>query len=467
MRIIRTCREMGIETVGVFAEPDRRAPHVFFAHEAVHLQGPSPRAAYLDIEQILAAAERHGADAVHPGYGFLSENPAFADACAGAGIRFIGPSADSMRAMGDKVAARKRMSEAGVPIAPGSGSLPDSQTALREAERVGYPVLVKASAGGGGIGMRVAQRPEELPAAFDACRRAAQSSFGSGDVYLERYLEHPRHIEMQVLADSQGTTLALGERECSIQRRHQKLLEETPAVGLSEQRRQAMAESAVRAAAAVRYENAGTIEFIVAGDDFYFLEMNTRLQVEHPITETVLGIDLVREQIRVASGESLPAQGYPSPRGHAIEFRINAEDPANNFLPTPRRIKRYAPPTGPGVRVDSGIRPHQDVSPHFDSLLLKLIVSGADRAQAIGRGRRALSEFVLTGPRTTIPFHRAILEEPDFLEGRISTYFIQEHRGLLERTRAFTDEGSPLEPLYGSPEIAAAIAGVVAVSEAG
>jgi acetyl/propionyl-CoA carboxylase alpha subunit len=228
-----------------------------------------------------------------------------------------------------------------------------------------------------------------------------------------------------------------------------------------------MAEAAVRAAAAVGYENAGTIEFIVAGNDFYFLEMNTRLQVEHPITETVLGIDLVREQIRVASGERLPARGYPSPRGHAIEFRINAEDPANNFLPTPRRIKRYAPPTGPGVRVDSGIRPHQDVSPHFDSLLLKLIVSGADRAQAIGRGRRALCEFVLTGPRTTIPFHRAILEEPDFLEGRISTYFIQEHRGLLERTRAFTDEGSPLEPLYGSPEIAAAIAGVVAVSEGG
>ena len=290
--------------------------------------------------------------------------------------------------------------------------------------------------------------------------------FASPNVYLERYLAHPRHVEMQVLADSHGTTLALGERECSIQRRHQKLLEETPAVGLNPGMRAAMASAAVKAAAAVEYENAGTIEFIVSGDDFYFLEMNTRLQVEHPVTESVLGIDLVREQIRVARGERIPTDGYGDPRGHAIEFRINAEDPLRNFMPAPRRVQRYAPPTGPGVRVDSGIRPHQDVSPHFDSLLLKLIVFAADRSAAIGRGRRALGELVLTGPRTTVPFHRAILDEPDFIEGQISTGFIEAHPALMERAREFAAQRSPLEPLFGGGEVAAAIAaGVVAVSE--
>jgi acetyl/propionyl-CoA carboxylase alpha subunit len=314
--------------------------------------------------------------------------------------------------------------------------------------------------------MRVAQRAEELPQAFEACRRAAQASFASPDVYLERYLSHPRHIEMQVLADSHGYTMALGERDCSIQRRHQKLLEETPAVGLSAARRGAMAEAAVKAASAVGYQNAGTVEFIVSGDEFYFLEMNTRLQVEHPVTEWVLGIDLVRQQIRVARGERLPADGYPAPRGHAIEFRINAEDPLRNFMPAPRRVQRYAPPTGPGVRVDSGIRPHQEVSPHFDSLLLKLIVWADDREAAIGRGRRALQELVLTGPTTTVPFHRAVLDEPDFVNGRISTGFIDEHPGLLERIKTYAAEGSPLDPLYGGAEIAAAIAaGVVVAGE--
>src|SRR6202043_96389 len=337
---------MGIPTVAVYAEPDARAPHTYFADERVLLGSESPRQAYLDIEQLVRVAREHGADAVHPGYGFLSENPAFAEACAKGNLTFIGPTAPSMRAMGDKVEARRRMIAAGVPVVPGTAALPDDRAAIREAERIGYPVMVKAAAGGGGIGMRGSLKAEALPAAFEACRRAAQSSFGSPDVYLERYLQHPRHIEMQVLADDHGTTLALGERECSIQRRHQKLLEETPAVGLSESRRRAMAEAAVKAAAAVKYRNAGTIEFIVSGEDFFFLEMNTRLQVEHPITESVLGIDLVREQIRVARGERLPASGYGSPRGHAIEFRINAEDPLRNFMPTPRRIRRYAPPSG-------------------------------------------------------------------------------------------------------------------------
>ena len=457
---------MGIRTVAVYAEVDARTPHAYFADERVALEAASPRQGYLDIGQLVKIAQTHGADAVHPGYGFLSENAAFADACSQAGLTFIGPSAGSIRAMGDKVEARRRMTQAGVPVVPGSAELGDAQAALTEAERIGYPVLVKAAAGGGGIGMRVARDRDELPAAFEACRRAAQTSFASPDVYLERYLTHPRHIEMQVLADRHGTTLALGERECSIQRRHQKLLEETPAVGLNPAMRAAMASAAVKAAAAVEYENAGTIEFIVSGDDFYFLEMNTRLQVEHPVTESVLGIDLVREQIRVARGERIPTDGYGDPRGHAIEFRINAEDPLRNFMPAPRRVQRYAPPTGPGVRVDSGIRPHQDVSPHFDSLLLKLIVFAADRSAAIGRGRRALGELVLTGPRTTVPFHRAILDEPDFIEGQISTGFIEAHPALMERAREFAAQRSPLEPLFGGGEVAAAIAaGVVAVSE--
>ena len=458
---------MGIPTVAVYAEPDARSPHAYFADEHVALSSATPRQAYLDIEQLVRVAGEHGADAVHPGYGFLSENPALAEACAKNGLTFIGPTALSMRAMGDKVEARRRMVDAGVPVVPGTAALADDAAAIREAERIGYPVMVKAAAGGGGIGMRVAKSAGELPAAFEACRRAAQSSFGTPDVYLERYLEHPRHIEMQVLADDHGTTLALGERECSIQRRHQKLLEETPAVGLSASRRRAMAEAAVKAAAAVGYRNAGTVEFIVSGDDFYFLEMNTRLQVEHPVTELVLGIDLVRQQIRIARGERLPPGGYPAPRGHAIEFRINAEDSLRNFMPNPRRVQRYAPSTGPGVRVDSGIRPHQEISPHFDSLLLKLIVWADDRESAIGRGRRALQEFVLTGPKTTIPFHRALLEEPDFVNGRISTSFIQDHPGLLERTREFEAQPSPFESLYGAGELAAAIAAGVAVSSEG
>lgn len=465
MRVMRTCREMGIPTVAVYAEPDARTPHVYFADERVALSGSSPRQAYLDIPQIIRLARERGADAIHPGYGFLSENAAFADACRTAGVTFIGPGGDSMRAMGDKVEARRRMIAAGVPVVPGSDALKDDSAALKEADRIGYPVLVKAAAGGGGIGMRVAQNREELPGAFEACRRAAETSFASPDVYIERYLEHPRHIEMQIMADAQGNTLAIGERDCSIQRRHQKLLEETPAPGLADELRAVMKEAAVRAASAVSYQNAGTIEFIVAGGEFYFLEMNTRLQVEHPVTELVLGVDLVRWQIEIARGESLPAAGFGQPRGHAIEFRINAEDPLRNFMPAPRRVIRYAPPTGPGVRVDAGIRPHQDVSPHFDSLLAKLIVFAEDRAATIDRGKRALQEFVLTGPKTTIPFHRAILEETDFRDGRVSTGFIPDHPGLMDRARKFASEPSPMEQLYGGGEVAAAIAAGMVAAE--
>jgi acetyl-CoA carboxylase biotin carboxylase subunit len=463
LRVMRTCRDMRIPTVAVFAEPDRRAPHVYYADERAELTGESPRQAYLDIAQLIAVARAHAADAVHPGYGFLSEHAAFAEACEQSGITFIGPPADSMRAMGDKVEARRRMDLAGVPVVPGTAELADEGQALEAARRIGYPIMLKAAAGGGGIGMRIVQREGDLPVAFEACRRAAGSSFGDATVYLERYLDKPRHIEIQVLADAHGTTVALGERECSIQRRHQKLVEETPSVGLTLDRRSAMSDAATKASRAAGYRNAGTIEFIVSGEAFYFLEMNTRLQVEHPVTELVLGIDLVEAQIRVARGEPLPEQ-LPVARGHAIEFRINAEDPVRNFLPAPRRIRQYVPPTGPGVRVDAGIRPHQEVSSHFDSLLAKLIVHGADRDQAIGRARRSLEEFVLTGPPTTIPFHRALLEEPDFIEGLISTHFIADHPSLLERTRGFAQEHSPLEPLYGAQEVAA-IAAAVAISQ--
>jgi len=344
LRVMRTCREMAIRTVAVYAEPDARSPHALFAEERAVLSGPTPRHAYLDVEQIVRTAREHGADAIHPGYGFLSENPAFAEACAKSGLTFIGPPATSMRAMGDKVEARRRMIAAGVPVVPGTAALADEAAAVSEAKRIGYPVMVKAAAGGGGIGMRVAKGPDDLPAAFEACRRAAQSSFGSPDVYLERYLEHPRHIEMQILADDHGTTVALGERECSIQRRHQKLLEETPAVGLSTSRRRAMAAAAVKAAAAVDYRNAGTIEFIVSGEEFYFLEMNTRLQVEHPVTESVLGIDLVREQIRIARGERLPATTRPrhrvsdQRRGSLAQFHADA--PPRPALRTAERAGR-------------------------------------------------------------------------------------------------------------------------------
>src|SRR6202171_4334461 len=300
---MRTCREMGIPTVAVYAEPDARAPHAFFADERVVLNAQTPRQAYLDIEQLVRVAREHGADAIHPGYGFLSENPAFPEACSKNGLTFIGPPATSMRAMGDKVEARRRMVAAGVPVVPGTAALADEAAAITAAKRIGYPVMVKAAAGGGGIGMRVAKGAEDLPAAFEACRRAAQSSFGSPDVYLERYLEHPRHIEMQILADDHGTTVALGERNCSTPRPPQKWLEETRGVGLPPARRRARSGPAIKAAAAVGYRNAGTIEFIVSNEEFYFLEMNTRLQVEHPVTESVLGIDLVREQSRAARGE--------------------------------------------------------------------------------------------------------------------------------------------------------------------
>jgi pyruvate carboxylase subunit A len=465
MRVMRTCRELKIPTVAVYPEEDRKALHVAFADEREELEAANPRAAYLDIPQIIQAAKKHSADAIHPGYGFLSENAKFAAACVEAGVEFIGPGPHSIEAMGDKVAAREAMRKAGVPVVPGTDALADEAAAVEAANRIGYPVLVKASAGGGGIGMRVARKPEELPGAFEACRRAAQASFGNPSVYLERYLDQPRHIEMQVLADAHGTTLALGERDCSIQRRHQKLIEETPAPGLTQERRTAMAQAAIKAAAAVGYKNAGTVEFIFSKDDFYFLEMNTRLQVEHPITEEVLGVDLVAWQIRIARGERLPENGLGKPRGHAIEFRTNAEDPLRNFLPTPRRIQRYVPPTGPGVRVDSGIRPHMDVSSHFDSLLLKLIVRGEDRLEAIARGRRALAEFILRGPSTTIPFHRAVLEEPDYVDGKLSTHFIEDHPDLLKRTQQFAAQPSPLERLYGGEEAVAAIAGALAAAE--
>jgi len=427
LRIISACRELGIRTVAIYSEADRDALHVRYADEDVCV-GPYPSSAsYLNISAIVSAAEITEADAIHPGYGFLSENAYFAEILHDCNITFIGPSPDSIRKMGDKSLARKTVAAAGVPTVPGSpGPLDSVDEAIAFAKRAGYPVILKASAGGGGRGMRVARDERELSAAYDTARAEAEKAFGNAEVYLERYLESPRHVEFQVFGDSQGNLRHLGERECSIQRRHQKLIEEAPSSVLDEDLRRRMGEAAITAARAVNYVNAGTVEFLLDREGkFYFMEMNTRLQVEHPITEEVTALDLVKEQIAVASGAPLSfADRDMSPRGHAIEFRINAEDPVT-FQPSPGRIAVFHPPGGLGVRVDTAAYQGYLIPPYYDSLIAKLIVWGRDREEAIGRGRRALDFFVVEGIKTTIPLHRRILDEPDFIAGRLSTHFME------------------------------------------
>ena len=427
LRIISACRELGIRTVAIYSEADRDALHVRYADEDVCV-GPYPSSAsYLNISSIVSAAEITEADAIHPGYGFLSENAYFAEILHDCNITFIGPSPDSIRKMGDKSLARKTVAAAGVPTVPGSpGPLESVDDAIAFAKRAGYPVILKASAGGGGRGMRVARDERELANAYDTARAEAEKAFGNAEVYLEKYLESPRHVEFQVFGDSHGNLRHLGERECSIQRRHQKLIEEAPSSVLDEDLRRRMGEAAITAARAVNYVNAGTVEFLLDRDGkFYFMEMNTRLQVEHPITEEVTALDLVKEQIAVASGAPLSfADRDMSPRGHAIEFRINAEDPVT-FQPSPGRIAVFHPPGGLGVRVDTAAYQGYLIPPHYDSLIAKLIVWGRDRDEAIGRGRRALDFFVVEGVKTTIPLHRRILDEPDFIAGRLSTHFME------------------------------------------
>ncbi len=429
LRVISACRELGIRTVAIYSEADRDALHVRYADEDVCV-GPYPSAAsYLNISAIVSAAEITEADAIHPGYGFLSENAYFAEILQDCHIAFIGPSPDAIRKMGDKSLARRTVAAAGVPTVPGSpGPLDSVDDALAFARKAGYPVILKASAGGGGRGMRIARDERDLANAYETARAEAEKAFGNAEVYLEKYLEDPRHIEFQVFGDSQGNIRQLGERECSIQRRHQKLIEEAPSTALDEGLRRRMGEAAVAAARAVGYVNAGTIEFLLDRDGrFYFMEMNTRLQVEHPITEEVTSLDLVKEQIAVAAGAPLSFADHDmSPRGHAIEFRINAEDPVT-FAPSPGRIASFHPPGGLGVRLDTAAYQGYLIPPHYDSLIAKLIVWGRNREEAIGRGRRALDFFVIEGIKTTIPLHRKILDDPDFIAGRLSTHFMERY----------------------------------------
>ena len=464
IRVMRACRELGMETVAIYSDADRRAIHTRYADEAHHIGAAPPAQSYLQLDKIVKLAGDVGAQAIHPGYGFLSERPEFPEACQAAGITFVGPPAAAMRAMGSKLEARALATSHGVPVTPGSDALDDPAAAASVAREIGFPVIVKPSGGGGGIGMKVVEKQEDLGAAIESSRNAARASFGDPTVYVEKYVRKPRHIEIQVIADEHGNVVHLGERECSIQRRHQKILEETPSPAVSPEIRTRMGEAAISAARAAGYVNAGTVEFIFSEGDFYFLEVNARLQVEHPVTEEVTGIDLVKEQIRVAAGMPLSfTQEGVRWTGHAIEMRINAEDPARRFIPNPKRIARWVAPSGPGIRVDSGFGPGSEVPPNYDSLVAKLIVHGADRAEAIARASRALREFVLVGPATTIPYHRAILESPVFRAGKLTTRFIDDHPELIEAARRFVGEPSPMDYGADSRRVAAAAAAVAAV----
>jgi acetyl-CoA carboxylase biotin carboxylase subunit len=427
VRIIAACREAGVETVAVHSEADRDSLHVQLADRAVCIGPPPSDASYLNVTAVISAAEVTGAEAIHPGYGFLAENARFAEVVGECGLTFIGPGPEAIRLMGNKAQARRTVEAAGVPVVPGSeGPLHNRADALEVAEQIGYPVMLKASAGGGGRGMRLAVNPDDLNTAYDTARNEADKAFGDPTLYLEKYLERPRHIEFQVLADGSGRTVHLGERECSIQRRHQKVIEEAPSLALTAEQRSQMGQAAVAAARAVKYVNAGTVEFLLAEDgSFYFMEMNTRIQVEHPITELVTGVDLVREQLAIAAGGlmSLPKRYRARPHGHAIEFRINAENP-DTFAPSAGVISHLALPGGPGVRIDTHIYSGYRIPPYYDSLIGKLIAYGRDREEAIMRGRRALQMLRVEGIQTTAPLHLRILDDRDFVAGRFSTAFM-------------------------------------------
>ena len=429
LRIIRACMELDIPTVAVYSQADADSLHVKLADEAYCIGPPPSQRSYLHIPALISTAVVTGADAIHPGYGFLAENANFAEICADHRIKFIGPSVRAITNMGDKSSARETMRAAGVPVVPGSNGLVSSEVeAFRIAKEIGFPVIVKATAGGGGRGMRVAQNSQQLGAALTSARSEAAASFGDGGIYVEKYLKPIRHVEIQVLADQFGNTIHLGERDCSVQRRHQKLIEETPSPALTPELRQKMGDAAVRAAKEINYEGAGTVEFILAGDEFYFMEMNTRIQVEHPVTEACTGIDLIKEQIRIAAGEKLSvSQEDIQFRGHSIECRINAEDSERGFLPSPGRIDAYITPGGPGVRVDSHCYPGYMIPPFYDSLVSKLVVWGRDRQEAIQRMQRALDEYAITGIKTTIPFHQQVLSHSVFQNGEATTDFIEKY----------------------------------------
>jgi acetyl-CoA carboxylase biotin carboxylase subunit len=439
VRVLRACRELGLSTVAIYSDADRTALHVRYADEAYHI-GPAPSVqSYLRIEKIIAAAKEANVDAIHPGYGFLAENPAFARACQDAGLVFIGPTPESMELMGDKAAARRIAASIGIPIVPGTDyEVGDEDEAVAVAQQIGYPLLVKAAVGGGGKGMRTVYSAEELPFALVAARREAESAFGDGALYLERLLEGARHIEFQILGDQHGNIIHLGERECSLQRRHQKLLEESPSMALDEDLRTEMGQAAIALARAADYSNVGTVEFLLDKEkNFYFLEMNTRLQVEHPVTELVSGVDIVKEQLRISSGRTMRyRQEDIKIKGWALECRINTEDPYDNFLPSTGHITGLHEPTGPGVRVDSGIYEGFEVSLYYDPLISKLSVWGESRGEAILRMRRALEEYRIMGVKTNIPFHQQMMNHTEFIYGVFDTTFVESRFAMREMDKA-------------------------------
>jgi acetyl-CoA carboxylase biotin carboxylase subunit len=427
MRIIRTCKEMGIETVAVYSEADKESLHVRFADEAVCIGPPASKDSYLKISSIISAAEITNSDAIHPGFGFLSENAKFSKICSDHGIKFIGALPDHIEKMGDKATAKLTMKLAGVPCVPGSEGLLESlEDAGKIAAKIGYPVMMKATAGGGGKGMRAIWVPSELEKAWESARQEALASFGNDGMYMEKLIEEPRHIEIQIIGDQSGKASHLGERDCSIQRRHQKLTEETPSPFMTDELRNAMGEAAIKAAEFIKYEGAGTVEFLVDKNrNFYFMEMNTRIQVEHPITEEVTDYDLIREQIKIASGTSISGRNH-EPKQFAIECRINAEDPYNNFRPSPGKISAFHAPGGHGVRIDTHVYAGYTIPSHYDSMIAKLIVTGRTRKQAIERMKRALDEFIIEGINTTIPFHRQLMDHPEYVSGNYTTKFMED-----------------------------------------
>jgi len=435
LRVIRACRELGLQTVAVYSEADRESLHVRFADDDVCIGPPPGRLSYLKIPNLIAAAEITGADAIHPGYGFLAENAEFADTCRASNITFIGPTGEQIRLMGDKATARRLAREAGVPTVPGSpGTIDDPDEALAFAGEIGFPVIIKATAGGGGKGMRIAHDAEQFVQLFGLAQNEALAAFGNGSVYVEEYLEHPRHVEIQVLGDTHGKVVHLGERDCSVQRRHQKLIEESPSPAVDGDLRRRMGDAAVALASNIGYLGAGTLEFLLDTDGkFYFMEMNTRIQVEHPVTEMVTSFDLVKEQIRIAAGEPISYLGDGTRlRGHAIECRINAEDPYRNFQPSPGLITAYHPPGGPGARVDTHVYAGYTVPPYYDSLLAKVIVHGNTRQEALSRMGQALDSFILEGVTTTIPFLARVIRHPDFVRGTVDTRFLEREPELLQ-----------------------------------
>jgi len=460
VRVMRALRELEVEPVAVYSEADKNAFFAKYADEAYDLGPSAPSKSYLNIDKIVEVAKLSGVDAIHPGYGFLSENADFAKRLEEEGIPFIGPDSDAIAAMGDKSRARELMEEAGVPLTPGTESAGDDDL-IEASQEIGYPVIIKPAAGGGGIGMQVVEKRDDVGAAIKTARSTAASAFGDDSLYVEKYLQKPRHIEIQVLADDEKT-VHIGERECSIQRRHQKILEEAPSPIVDEEMREEMGQAAIDAAEAVDYENAGTVEFLYSQGEFYFAEMNTRLQVEHPVTEAVAGIDIVKEQIRIAAGQSMSfSQEDVEMRGHAIECRINAEDPLNDFAPTPDKIKQYRSPGSVGVRVDSGVHMGYTIPSTYDSMVSKLIVWGRDRDEAVSRMRRALFDYVIGGVSTNIPFHKALMKNPDFTAGDLSTHFIENHPELFDATRDLMDMERDLSEIFNTSKKQAAVAAAV------